>query len=111
MPLDEEKKFLGVFDSPSGGNVEQIEKINEKVETWTNRMRNGHLPSYLGWKSYHLKLWPSIRWGLGVMTNDVEEMEDLFNKHDYNMMNLFGVASTITAGFQKLHSTLTICHF
>ena len=53
LPLEEEKKFLGVFDCPAGGNAKQIEKIADKVNTWTNRMRNGHLPAYLGWKSYH----------------------------------------------------------
>ena len=68
-------------------------------------MRNGHLPAYLGWKAYLYKLWISIKHGLGVMTNDTEEVEHLFDKIDYNMMNIIGVASTIKTGSRKLHST------
>ena len=32
LPLDQEKEFLGVYDSPEGGNKEQINKLLEKVE-------------------------------------------------------------------------------
>ena len=49
LPLDQEKEFLGVYDSPEGGNKEQIKKMLKKVETWTQRLCNGHLLSYLGW--------------------------------------------------------------
>ena len=62
------------------------------------------MPTYLGWKAYLYKLWPSIRYGLGVMTNDSDVLEHLFDKIDYSMMNIFGVASTIKKGFRKLHS-------
>jgi len=61
LPMYEEREFLGVFDSPEGGNKEQLEKISEKVSTWIQRMRNGHLPSFLGWIAYKHKLWPSVR--------------------------------------------------
>ena len=105
LPLDKEKEFLGVFDSPQGGNKEQISKILEKVEKWTQRLKNGHLPSYLGWLAYKNKLWPSVRYGLGVMTNEVEDIDHLLDKQDYETMNCLGVASTITRGRRKLHST------
>ena len=39
------------------------------------------------------------------MTNDVDAVEDLLDKSDYEMMNLMGVASTIKKGFRRLHST------
>ena len=40
LPLDKEKKFLGVYDSPAGGNVKELEEKKEKVETFVNRMKN-----------------------------------------------------------------------
>ena len=76
LPMTEEKKFLGVFDSPEGGNKKQLEKITDKFDTWIHRMRNGHLPPDLGWMSYRFKLWSSVRYGIGAMTNDLEEVED-----------------------------------
>ena len=73
----------------------------EMVETWTQRLRNGHLPSYLGWLAYKYKLWPSVRYGIGVMTNDVEDIDHLLDKRDYKTMNYLGVASSIKAGWRK----------
>ena len=98
LPENKEKGFLGVYDSPEGVNKEQIKKISEKVSTWTQRMRNAHLPSYLGWLAYKQKLWPSVRYGIGIMTNNMEEIEDLLAKQDYEMMNCLGVASSAKAG-------------
>ena len=105
LPLNKEKEFLGVYDSPEGGNKEQIKKISEKVSTWTTRMRNAHLPSYLGWLAYKQKLWPSVKYGIGVMTNDMEEIEDLLAKQDYETMNCLGVACTAKTGWRKLLPT------
>lgn len=72
---------------------------------WTQRMKNAHLPSYLGWLAYRFKLWPSIRYRLGAMTNDMEEISSLLDKQDYKTMSSLGVASTIKTGWRKLHST------
>ena len=68
-------------------------------------MRNGHLPSFLGWIAYKHKLWPSVRYGIGVMTNDIEEADILLDKQDHETMNCLGIASTIKKGWRKLHST------
>ena len=68
-------------------------------------MKNAHLPSNLGWLAYYLKLWPNIRYGLGAMTNDMEEIPSLLDKQDYETMNSLGIASTIKKGWRKLYST------
>lgn len=68
--------------------------------------KNVHLPSYLGWLAYKFELWPSIRYGLGTMTNNVEDVESLLDKQGYETMSSLGVVSTINAGWRKLHSTL-----
>ena len=96
---------MGVFDSPEGGNKKQSKKISEKVTTWTQRMKNGQLPSFLGWIAYRHKLWPSVRYGIGVMTNDIEEIDELLDKQDHETMNCLGIASSILKGWRKLHST------
>ena len=105
LPMDDEQKFLGVHDAPAGGNAKEIEEKKGKVETFVQRMSNGKLPSFLGWMAYRYKLWASIRYGLGTMTNDIEDVDTLLDKTDHKMMNILGVASTIMKGWRKLHST------
>ena len=105
LPMSEEKKFLGVFDSPEGGNKKQLEKITDKFDMWIHRMRNGHLPPHLGWMSYRFKLWSSVRYGIGAMTNDLEEVEEFLSKRERLILNILGVASTIKKGWRKLHFT------
>ena len=56
LPLNKEKKFLGVHDSPEGGNVDELEAKRKKVETFVQRMSNGNIPSYLGRLAYRLQI-------------------------------------------------------
>lgn len=49
LPLDKEKKVLGVYDSPEGGNKTQMKMKKAKVESFVHRERSGKLPAYLGW--------------------------------------------------------------
>ena len=53
---------------------------------------------------YHYKLLASIRYELGTMTDDGKAVKKLLDKRNHQMMNVLGVASTIKAGWRKLHS-------
>jgi hypothetical protein len=99
------KKTLGIHDSPAGGNERHLKYIQQKASTWTSRMTNGHLPHHMAWIAYKLQLWPGIRYGLGIMTNDIEEAESVNTKIDYKMLNVLGVTRTVTKGLQTLHTT------
>ena len=92
------KKTLGIHDAPAGGNEEHLKHITQKNSTWTDRMTNGHLPHHMAWIAYRLQLWPGLRYGLGTMTNDIEEATSVNSKTDYRMLNILGVARTITVG-------------
>ena len=59
----------------------------------------------MGWVAYRSQLWPGIRYGIGTMTNDLEEAEEVLNKSDYNMLNVLGIASTVKKGWRHIHST------
>ena len=48
LETEEEKKFLGVFDGPEGGNAKQFEKIKDKVDDFVRRTTSGQLTAYLG---------------------------------------------------------------
>ena len=52
----------------------------------------------MAWIAYRLQLWPGLRYGLGTMTNDIEEAISVNSKTDYRMLNILGVARTVTVG-------------
>jgi len=99
------KKTLGIYDAPSGGNQGHLEYIHGKLTTWITRMKNGHLPAHMAWIAYKLQLWPGLRYGLGTMTNDLEATDAIFNKDDYDIMPILGVARTVKRELRKLHTT------
>jgi hypothetical protein len=72
---------------------------------WTSQVTNGHLPHHMAWVAYRHQLWPGLQYGLGTMTNDIEEAESALQESDYKMLNILGVACTVTKGLRKLHTT------
>ncbi len=103
--VTELKKTLGIYNSPSGGNEGHLRYILKKATQWVNRMKNGHLPSHVTWIAYKYQLWPSLQYGLGTMTNEEEEAENLLNKADYYTLNVLGIFRNVSTGLQKLHTT------
>ncbi len=99
------KETLGIYDSPAGGNKDHLKYIQEKASTWTSRMINEHLPHHMAWVAYTLQLWPGLCYGLGTMTNDIEVAASALNKTDYKILNVLGVAHTVTKGLRMLHTT------
>jgi hypothetical protein len=99
------KKILGIHDLQAKGNKGHLKYIQEKVSMWTSRMINGHLPHPMAGVAYKLQLWPSLCYGLGTMTNNIEEAASVLNETNYKILNVLGVAHTVTKGLQKLHTT------
>ena len=85
-------------DCPAGGSATKLEAIKTKVGDWINRMKNGHLSAKWAWVTYKYQLWPSIRYVIGIMTNGMEKAEELLDEHDYNLLNILGIARTVKRG-------------
>ena len=68
-------------------------------------MKNGHLPAKWAWETYKFQLSPSIRYGIGTMANDMKAAEELLDDHDYNLLNILGIARTVKKGWRKLRTT------
>ena len=92
--------MLGVYDFPSGGNKGLLDYIKKKTSTWINRMKNGHLPSNITWVAYKLQLWTGLRYGLGTMTDNLEEAESLLHNEDQEMLNIVGISQNIMRGLR-----------
>jgi hypothetical protein len=78
----ESKMTLGIYDSPSGGNECHLSFIANKATQGVNRMKKDHLPSHVAWIAYKHQLWPSLRYGLGTMTNEMEVADKLLIETD-----------------------------
>jgi hypothetical protein len=98
--VTESKKTLGIHDSLSGGNATHLSSIKTKVGTWVSRMTNGHLPNHMAWIAYKHQLWPRVQYGLGTMTNDFKAADSLLHDEDYRMLNILGVACSVTKGLR-----------
>ncbi len=59
----------------------------------------------MAWIANKHQLWPGLRYGLGTMTNNIEEATGVNTKTDYRMLNILGVARTVTKGPRTLHAT------
>ena len=103
--VTESMKMLAVYDSPVGGNKGHLDYIKTKATSWINKMRNGHLSSHVAWIAYRLQLWPGIRYGLGTLTNYLEEADNLLSDLEGKTLNILGVAKTATIRLRQLHTT------
>ena len=103
--VTESKKTLGIHDSSARGNNPHLSYIKTKVSMWVTRMLNGHLPNHMAWIGYKHQLWPGVRYRLGTMTNDLKAADSLLHNEDYRMLNVLGVAHSITKGIRRLHKT------
>jgi hypothetical protein len=98
-------KTLGVHDSPIGGNKGHLDYIRDKATSWVNKMKNGHLSSHVAWIAYRLQLWPGLRYGIGTLTNDIEEANNLLSETEARTLSTLGVVRTATTGLRRLHTT------
>jgi hypothetical protein len=97
------KKTLGIHELPSGGHEGHLKHIKEKAIMWEIRMTNGHLPHKMARVANRHQLWPGLRYWLGTMTNDIKKAENILHETGYKMLNILGVACTVTSGLRKLH--------
>ena len=65
-------------------------------------MKNGHLPSHIAWIAYRLQLWASLRYGIGTMTNDIEEAEEVNKDHDRETLNILGIVKNVKKELRRL---------
>jgi hypothetical protein len=99
------KKTLCIRNLPAGGNEGHLMHIQDKASMRTSRMANGHLPHHMAWVAYRHQLWPGLQYGLGTMTNDIEEAKNALQESDYKMLDILGAACTVLKGLRKLHTT------
>ena len=101
----ESAKELGVRESVSGGSQDQLLALRDKFRQWVAKIRNSHLQPGYAWMAYRLQIWPGIRYSLGTLTNDMEEIFDLFQKEYYDLLPSLGVVRSFRRQLRTVHQS------
>ncbi len=75
LPVDESQKTLGIWTNPAGCCHIQLEILNNVIKVWTDRLCAGRLPTKWAWVSYFQQMWEKLRYGLGVNSSPVSDLE------------------------------------
>jgi hypothetical protein len=90
--IDEAKKMLGVWSTPSGNDTRHLEEcIIAKTRTWMEQIKNSTLPTHLVWRVYRYQLWPRLRYGLGTLATRNAATSSLLHGLEFEMVSSMGV--------------------
>ena len=103
--LDEPIKSLGVTTSPMAGHAVHLIHLKDKTDNWIALISNGHLPVSQVSMSYLFQLWPSLRYGLGTLTNDWAASSKCLASTEFKILPLIGVNRHIARPWRRLHQT------
>jgi hypothetical protein len=98
------EKALGVWSTVDGNNSVHIsQNITGRVQKWTSKMINGHLPARLGWIAYKFKLWPGIRYGLSTLAMPLETAQSTLRKENFRILPFLGINRNVKREWRTLH--------
>ena len=92
-----------MFTAPDGNSQDHMAKITDKVKTWIARISTGRLPASFNWTSYIYQLWMGVRYGIGALPADREEISGFLQETDRSMLPFLGVNRNIKTGWRTLH--------
>ena len=95
---------LGLLAPPDGDPAPQFEVLRQKVDDWTAKIRDGHLPARSNWLSYQCQLWPGLRYGLGASPATIEQLEKGLGTRDHKLLGLLGICRNIPTELRYLPS-------
>ena len=99
QPIDSQQiKWITtfLFARPDGKSDQHFEQMQDKVETWTARIKSGQIPTKSVWMSYTNQLWAGLRYGLGACSVPLSELREGLRKADYQLLSNLGVTRSIT---------------
>lgn len=83
--------------------------IKMRADVWLMHLKNGHLPLKYAWVSYRLKLWASLRYGLGVLMAPLDALGKITKNFAFQALPLLGVKGNIQTGWRYLNSAFGGC--
>jgi hypothetical protein len=103
LPVLKLMKMLGVGPSPDGSDAKHLQEVVVgKTRTWVSCIWNSNLPTHLVWKSYGFQLVPAIRFGIAILANQSEDIENILHSLEFKMLSSMGVNRHIKVKWRKL---------
>jgi hypothetical protein len=92
LPTSESRKMLGVWSNPRGTDEKHIQEVVlGKTKSFVNRIKSGHLPTYLVWKAYRSCLIPALKYRLSTLATQTVVTQDVLRKWGFELLSYLGV--------------------
>ena len=95
---------LGLLAPPNGSPTPQFDKMKERVDRWTKRIKDGHLPARSNWLSYQCQLWPGLKYGLGASPATIKQLEGCLRTRDHKLLSSLGICRNIPTDLRYIPS-------
>jgi hypothetical protein len=98
------EKALGVWSTVDGDNNKHLsQNITSHMNKWISKMKNGHLPAWLGWIAYKFKLWPGIKYCLATLAMPLEIAQTASQHKNFHLLSFLGVNRNVKREWRSLH--------
>ena len=95
---------LGLLAPPDGNPQPQFDVLREKVDDWTRKIKDGHLPARSNWLSYQCQLWPGLKYGLGASAATIEQLEKGLGSRDHKLLSHLGICRNVPTALRYIPS-------
>ena len=92
-------------ESAIGGSHDQLDAMQDKFRKWVMKIRNSHLQPGHSWIACRLQIWPGLRYSLGTLTNDMEDIAEHFQNTYYTLLPSLGVVRSFRKQLRTIHQT------
>ena len=104
------KKNLGLYAPPEGSSEPQFAAMRDRVDEWTNNIKNSDLPPRSVWLSYKGQLWPGLKYGLGALPAKLEDLDSKkkngkeygLGTRDHKILSRLGICRNINREWRYL---------
>lgn len=102
LGVDEARKTLGYWTSPSGNADTSIQTMQEGAQTWHDKAKTGGLHRRYIWKMMDIQLWARIGFGICNNLASLATLNTCLLKEYYNILPLGGVVRSAPKGLRQL---------
>ena len=102
LKSSEAVKNLGLFVMPDGCIDRHMLQMEDRMEDWTVRVKNGALLTHLIWTSYNHQLWSGLKYGLGASSATMKDLREGLGSLVYYLIRDLGVIRSIKTEWRYL---------
>lgn len=102
LPVDTNKKTLGVWTCPTGKPTGALMAMKEKCQKWVDKAKAGGLHRRDVWFLAEKQMWPSVGYGIGSNMGTIAQLDTCLKNPYWQLVPLGGVIRTTPAAIRQL---------